>query len=187
MFYIVITNWLHHLHQIQSSNKVNQLSSQAKYNYKKKFSYMKRCKRRISLWKRNNPNSVSIWMFFHVYRWWMHFIRTMLANRGATCRSATSDLNWNKQQNLSDAVEFNMQRKSIFLGPAGRSPPEGEPSVTAGCLVALTFGSVKVFDIRSLAPENTGKQNSDGIPGCVWAFLEQLRPEQDQYAIPFPG
>lgn len=61
-------------------------------------------------------------------------------------------------------------------------------SVTAGCLVARTFGSVKVFDISLLAPENiSNKQNSDGIPCCVWAFLEQLCSEQDQYAIPFPS
>lgn len=177
MFYIVITNWLHHLHQIQSSNKVDQLSFQAKYNCKKKFSYMKRCKRHISLFL---PECS--------YKRWMYFIRTTLANWDAMRRLATSDLNWNKQQYLSNAAEFNMQRQSISIGCAGRSPPEGELGVTAGCLVAWTFGSVKVLDISSLAPENTSnKQNSDGIPGCVWAFLEQLHPKQDQYAIPFSG
>lgn len=55
-----------------------------------------------------------------------------------------------------------MQRKSVFIGRRGRSPSEGELSVTAGCLVAQTFRSVKVFDISSLAPENiSNKQNSD--------------------------
>lgn len=81
-----------------------------------------------------------------------------------------------------------MQRTSMFIGHAGRSPPEGELSVTAGFLVAWPFGRVTVFDISSLAPENiSNKQNSDGIPGCVWAFLEQAHPKQDQYVILFPG
>lgn len=127
MFYIVITNWLHHLHPIQSSTKVDQLSFQANYNYEKKFSYMKRHKRRISMWKQ----IVSFRMFSHVYRRWMHFIRTTLANRDDTRCLATSDPNWNKQH-FSNSVKFSVQRKSFFVGHGGRSPPEGELSGTAG-------------------------------------------------------